>query len=532
MSELNSGEVEVPALEIVFVDASPPPLPSGDFRITVQDAVAWSGGSTAPFSSQYDFTVAGPRFTFDPALVHSMFPPPGNRGHFQKYLPHLVLSQRTLPWQRTVDGSLPSEPPFIPWLWLVSLDEDDIAAGKIAVKTVTVQELLTPPARILGPDIRLETGDGDPAKTQLMVVDIPTALINTLVPSKEDATACASARLVSLIDKEIPPLAEPADTGWFSVVMGNRFPKNGKLNTQYLLSMEGYGSAKTNIFFPNQVDPAKYDAVRLVMFVSWSFTNIDDGQTFDQLMKNLTVGRLAMPKTTVDPTILGAFDMGFTALDHITRAGEPTVSWYRGPLLPMRMPLNLPPAYPDGIYPNNDAPLRFDPETGMFDVSVAAAWQLGRLLGMQDGEFAAAIARLRDTNIANMRTLASRSLLLAQMGEVSRRARENLRDFKRLLESRWFDEVIMELWGGYLAPALAPHLAPLKGEGEPRKPLLGPPADPSGLRRHIGAIPGLLSAEALEHFVEESGGEDATKDSNDVRMARLLALIRDFGGRR
>ena len=63
------------------------------------------------------------------------------------------------------------------------------------------------------------------------------------------------------------------------------------------------------------------------------------------------------------------------------------MSWYRGPLIPI----------PDAaqtvneIYVNADAALQYDKETGLFDVSYAAAWQLGRLLALQAPEFASAL---------------------------------------------------------------------------------------------------------------------------------------------
>jgi len=505
-------EVTADQLEITFVDAMPPPLPAGDFRITINDAVTWTGGSTPAFQSEYDFTVGGPRFTIDPELVHSMFPPPGNRGHFLKYIPHIVFGRRSVPWERTVDGSVPQQKPFIPWLWLLTLDEDEIAANRISVKTVTVSEVLNPPAGILGPDIKLETGDGDPAKTQLMVIDVPAALINQVVPSKEDMTSMASARLVSIVDKVITPTTED---GWFSVLMSNRFPKNGKNNTQYVVSMEGYGTAKTNIFYPNQV-PAGYTAVRFVMLISWSFSNVDDVQTFDQLMNNLTVERLEMPKTTTNEAVVKAFDMGFTALDHITRQGETTVSWYRGPLLPMYMPKNPPPAHPDGIYPNGDSALRFDPALGMFDVSIAAAWQVGRLLGMQDSNFASAIARLRDRNISAMHTLASRSFFFKTYGK----SLDMPRDFKALLGRQVFDDALTNMLGRIVVPALT---------GGERAPIFGAPADPSKLRRHIGAIPGLLSDEEIAAFLAGLG--DGDRAPEDV-VRQLVALIRDLGRKR
>lgn len=509
-------EVSAEELEITFIDAMPPPLPAGDFRISITNELSWVGGSTPPFTSEYDFTVGGPRFTIDPDLVHSMFPPPGNRGHFLKNLPHLIFGRRSVPWERTVDASVPQERPFVPWLWLMSLDEDEIAAQKIAVQTVTLNELLHPPAGILGPDIQLETGDGDPAKTQLMVIDVPAALLQQLMPSKEDLAAMASARLVSVVDKAITPTTED---GWFSVLMANRFPKNGRSNSQYVVSLEGYGTSKTNILYPNAI-PAGYQAVRLVMLISWSFTNVDDQQTFNQLASQLSVDRLQLPKTTASTAVAKAFDMGYTALDHITRQGETTVSWYRGPLLPMYMPKNPPPAHPDGVYPSGDAALRFDPALAMFDTSIAAAWQVGRLLGMQDSNFAAAIARLRDRNTSSMHTLVARSLFFRAYG----RALGTPRDFRELLGRQVFDQALTGLLGRKVVPALT---------GSDQEPILGKSADPSNLRRHLGEIPGLLSDEELAAFLVRvaaaRGEEDADELEPQARARALMELIRNLG---
>jgi len=257
-----------------------------------------------------------------------------------------------------------------------------------------------------------------------------------------------------------------------------------------------------------------YTAVRFVMLISWSFTNVDDKQTFDQLMDNLSVARLQLPAVADAAAVTSAFDMGYTALDHITRQGETTVSWYRGPLLPMAMPKNPPPAHPDGVYPNGDSALRFDPELAMFDVSIAAAWQIGRLLGMQDSNFASAIARLRNQNISAMHTLSTRSFMYAAYG----RKLEMPRDFKALLGRQVFDDMLTNLLGRVVVPALA---------GD--KPILGPPADPSRLRRRVGVMPGLLSEEEIAAFL---GDLDDSARSPEEMARRLMALIRNSGRKR
>ena len=46
--------------------------------------------------------------------------------------------------------------------------------------------------------------------------------------------------------------------------------------------------------------------------------------------------------------------------------------------------------------PSADAALRYNYETGLFDASYAAAWQLGRLLALQNTHFARTIYRYRN----------------------------------------------------------------------------------------------------------------------------------------
>ena len=74
------------------------------------------------------------------------------------------------------------------------------------------------------------------------------------------------------------------------------------------------------------------------------------------------------------------------------RQGEKTVSWYRGPLVPLNYHK---PAQVQELVSCADELLRYDPDIGLFDVTYAAAWQLGRLLALQNQSFALALNRTR-----------------------------------------------------------------------------------------------------------------------------------------
>jgi hypothetical protein len=73
------------------------------------------------------------------------------------------------------------------------------------------------------------------------------------------------------------------------------------------------------------------------------------------------------------------FKRGCVPLPHGLRQGTQTISWYHGPLTPGRNKSK------DIVLPirSADQLVRYHKDDGMFDVSYAAAWELGRLLTLQ-----------------------------------------------------------------------------------------------------------------------------------------------------
>jgi hypothetical protein len=462
-------------LLITFIDACPPPLPGGDYQISVAQDVTWKDNTTpVKFSSAYDFSIFGPRFTIDPAEIQSVFPPPNHLGHFQKYLPHLVFARRSLPWERTITGQIPTKP-YYPWLWLLTMPEDE--ASQAPLQTVKVAEVFNSGnPKIKTPKISPQTGD-DP-QSQCMVIDMPVTLLEQIAPSLADLEFMASARKVSVENKELTPKTEDE---YFSVVLANRFPKNSAKNIQYLVSLEGYA----DILHPAKIGGG-FDKVRFVVLTTWSFTNTDDNQTFDELMKGLSFGRLALSNSSPNADVTKALEMGYSAHDHITRQGEHTVSWYRGPLLPMDMPKDTPDSYP-----NSDAAIRYDPKFGLFDVSYAAAMQIGRLLALQDQHFTGELTRARSSNQERMLTLLQRHALLSRMNGLLAIPR----DAHALLNRDVFVEAVARHW----AEALAPRILSAKLS---EAPLFGEPGDPSGLRKHAATFEGLLTEEQIQALID------------------------------
>ncbi|HEX2094725.1 MAG TPA: hypothetical protein VHG28_20140, partial [Longimicrobiaceae bacterium] len=143
------------------------------------------------------------------------------------------------------------------------------------------------------------------------------------------------------------------------------------------------------------------DAVRLVVLHQWTFGSVDLEQTFQGLLTavdvspsgiQLPVDSLSSGDVEADAAVADAFGLGYTAMDHALVDGDATVSWYRGPLLPLGTP-----RFVDPPYVAASPLLRYDPTTGMFDVSYAAAWELGRLLALRDNAYATALYRWKLT---------------------------------------------------------------------------------------------------------------------------------------
>ena len=180
---------------------------------------------------------------------------------------------------------------------------------------------------------------------------------------------------------------------------------------------------------------------RFPVLVSWDFTCTAEGG-FERLMNALRVGMLG---TAVDEDETGApigepppglevAATGHVALSHRTRRGEAATSWYRGPFSPQPTVRVAPVA---GVLPlahAGDQLRRLVPD-GREDVSLAALFEIGRLLTMNKPTLIAALMEWRRAlfGAARARELA-RQLAAAITGDVGLKVvggRDTLEDLVR-----------------------------------------------------------------------------------------------------
>ncbi len=380
---------------ITFIQNHIPALESGQYTVEVSQAITANTQTT--YSAQQSFYVSGKRFSLETNDVNSVYPPLGSSGQYERVLPHIVINSSSLPWQRTTGftGQLTNNNKA-PWLALLLFDESENIG---ATQQVTLGTLNSTSSAFFPPRTT-EAGESD--DDVVNVIDVPLNLFNQICPPVTDLQWLAHVRQVSVTNKSTSNDAAANDT--YAVVIANRLPQINHLSTVHLVSLENYtdymptaNNAYNSDTTPGANIPVGISMMRLVSLYSWSFRCTPQLQSFGGLLMDVDMNppTLQMPFVTeenapssANQTVQNAFGMGYTAMNHQLRNGDRTVSWYRGPLLPLGTPPFLIPPYTSA-----DQLMRYDPTLGMLDATYASSWQLGKLLALQDNAYAQTLVR-------------------------------------------------------------------------------------------------------------------------------------------
>ncbi|WP_374172948.1 hypothetical protein [Flavobacterium tructae] len=392
-----------------------PAMVAGKYTTEVNQRILKENRSIQDIKKTFNFGVDAARFTLNPNDIYSVYPPVNKSGSYSESLPHLVFTRRTLPWERTIDGMLPIfqrtttpkekrnplDSPPVPWMALLLFDEEEMSQLQIEKNTLAAVIQPKTEEHIIRPEI-FDTQSSTEEVLKLMEWEKPTDGCFTIdltkeqfeknIPSMESLSLLAHAKEVSIENKDKEGITDiNADgAGVFSVIVGNRLPASGKQHTAILVSLEGYGSYLADAS-PKKNIPAD-SKVRLVVLASWNF--MDSGNaSFSQLVNSVDIKRISIQKDNEANDLVPYFNSGYVPLEHLTRTGASTICWYHGPFVP-----KLFPATSKTIsFSSSDAALRYDKTTGFFDISFAAAWQLGRILALQNQEFSKTLLNWRIT---------------------------------------------------------------------------------------------------------------------------------------
>ncbi len=155
---------------------------------------------------------------------------------------------------------------------------------------------------------------------------------------------------------------------------------------------------------------------RFPLLTSWRFTASGSG-SFEGLMRDLDVGLLgttagggyrrplpacAPVAQSADPDNppparlpLETAETGHVGLPHLTRMGSRQTAWYRGPFSPHRLLRRAATETDEPLLAHVSDHLRMMTPDGRQDVSLAVAFETGRLLAMSQPSFVAAVMRWR-----------------------------------------------------------------------------------------------------------------------------------------
>ncbi|MEU9331748.1 hypothetical protein AB0D49_01105 [Streptomyces sp. NPDC048290] len=398
----------IPVGDIELHDRYRPALPAGDYRVEATHTLrtglgAGAGTVGGSFRAVQRFTVRAPQVAVDATAVVARQPPDSAEGRFAEVLPHLVLGDPMLPWERPLGGADRDTP----WLALLVLTDDQLVGATTAptrAETTTVGAFLADDPDTLKPALTPESDvrPDDPCA----VVRIPAAVFRAVTPRLAELPYLAHCRGANTGDRPILGLQED---GLFSVVVANRFPavappgsppEARTKNIVHLVSLEGHQT----LLGPDEPDFQGRTSVALLSLCGWTFWAHPDGAVhFRALAEGLAHtpdgGRpadraemwLRLPPPYQDTGSVPAARRqvarriadGYVPLPYRLRSGERTFGWYRGPLTPVL------PAAVDRVATARSADelLVYDPGWGCFDVSLATAFETGRALALADSAY-------------------------------------------------------------------------------------------------------------------------------------------------
>ena len=416
-----------PPGSIQFFDGYFPALAPNTYNIKVDQNLAAPSGTSPSYSAQQTFVVQAPEFFIDTSIVQTVYPPPGGSDIYDEQLPFLVLTDPSLPWERSLVPGQDQPDTTNPTSWMALLIFADgeiqlVPNSNNPVTTTLVSQLLAVDANVLKPQLPSGWVSQDVMSSQCQTITVTGAAFNAVMPATTDLPFLAHCRAVNSLDEgEV----------LVSVLLANRLPvtidaKTPQRYCAHLVSLEGFAgylgpNAKPIPTKPNSPDLMD---VQLVSLFNWTFVSQPEtGLGFEELVKGLieseqsesTIptlqGALSLPvppNSSLPATVQNRLQEGYVPLQFISGSGDDSFAWYRGPFTPT-VPQTLPsvgnPPVPIAQATSADALMIYLAEQGLFDLSYAGAFNIGRSLALADSSFAQTISQYRldlNTSITTM----------------------------------------------------------------------------------------------------------------------------------
>jgi len=404
-----------PSETLTFADSFGNALPAGtNYTLTLTHTVTPNTQQPPPntppaqpqtFTVSQPFSVVAPEFTIDPSIVQKTYPQTGgNAGSGYCVLPHIVLDDEALPWERNIVPCSTS-PDSTPWMALVVFAESELPNNTIV--PMVVQDLINigQGGTNIGPAFGTCDVDSSVLNTQCQTIQISAETFSTVMPALADLPFMAHTQTIS---------SAAEGTGNASVLLANRLPQDLSSVTPmqfyaHLVSLEGWSG-----YLAPKALPATAQTVQLVTLYNWSFVAVPQpALTIETLLNGLNAGALRLPALSGNPPqeAVNRLSDGYVPLQFITTSGDETFAWYRGPFSAVQAqplpPVGNPPV-PANSATSADALTIYSADSGLFDLSYAAAWNYGRARAMADAHFAQGMLGAQQAILGAAATLARR----------------------------------------------------------------------------------------------------------------------------
>lgn len=379
--------------EVLLTGQCLPPFLTGTVTMTAKMGVNIEGKEECSRKQEMQMRVSGERFVLPDNDVDSVYPAKGEICARCNMLPHLVMNRCTQPFECAV---LKAEKKglAIPYLALLLFYEEEIPVLQQGI----VREMFELPGKQTA-FFPVGYCKGEEQKA-CSFIDISMELFWNIVPRLTELPLLVHGRKIKPQLKCLQK-GSKTSTDMKSAIICNRMPKYGTQelparNMVCLVSLEGCGEVL-------QEKKNEYVKIRLPVLYHWEFYAMENPEASVGLEQVYTKG--IAPAYTKEQNAAEILCNGYVPLSHHFREGSRLISFYRGPLVPENVERTDETAEsPDRLY-------RYDPEIGMFDVSYAAAWQLGNLLALSKECIAKKILFVRTTVLSKKRKKEIRNLL-------------------------------------------------------------------------------------------------------------------------
>jgi hypothetical protein len=243
------------------------------------------------------------------------------------------------------------------------------------------------------------------------VANVPDVLVNDgrVGATRAGASAAADTHFIADATRDVAAASQTKTSAGFSATKTAKGALKGEVSG--VLASERLRDA--GIF---ELDPT----LRFPVLLHWRFTTVGTA-TFEVIMRNLDSGLLGTvakkpPKDDAGRLPLELVDTGHVGIEQKTRRGDSVRAWYRGPFVP----------HPTDDAAANRLPLAHAADQlrvvipdGREDLSLASAFEIGRLLALANPNMVAALLRWRQLHYATVRRTSAWHLNATLLGAIN-----------------------------------------------------------------------------------------------------------------